>query len=322
MLSAKKIILTCSYLFFFLAICFLISIKSGAVSFSWGEVFDFSNKIITSIRIPRVILSLIVGASLSLAGVVFQAILKNPLADPYVLGVSSGGAVGSTLAVLLGLVFLQPLYAFFGSFLSIVFVLFVAKRTSSHSLILTGVILNFFLASLLTLFLSLASPAQLSSSYTWILGSLSFSSWDLLLKLLPFILISILFLYYCSHLLNILSLGEEKALTLGVSVQKWNLILLLITSFLTAIVVSLSGIIGFVGLIIPHTARNIWGSDHRILIPTSLLLGGSFVMIADTLARTLFLPAEIPVGVLTAIIGAPLFIYFLKKGYDFQSARN
>ncbi len=321
-LIPKKVLLTCLYLGLCLCLVLIVALKVGAVSLSWRDVFFLDSPIISYLRLPRILLAIMVGAGLSMSGVIFQAILKNPLADPYVLGVSSGGAIGAVLSVILGVSTLQPLFAFSGSLLSIIFVLTAAKKTSGNSLILAGVILNFFLASILALLLALSSPDQLSSSYSWLLGSLAYSQFSSLVKIIPPFLGAIIFLYFCATKLNVLSLGEEKAISLGVSAYQWRLILLILTSLVTSLLVSVSGIIGFVGLIVPHAARSLWGYDHRLLIPASALLGAIFMVVSDTLARTVFLPAEIPVGVFTALIGAPIFIYFLRKGYDFQNTRS
>ena len=319
MLTAKRLYLSCASLLFFIFLALLASLKMGAVHVDWKEILSFQSDIVSKLRLPRILLSLLVGAGLSLSGSVFQALLRNPLADPFVLGISSGSAVGATLAIVLGMTGLQPIFAFGGALTTIFIVLSVSKNFNQHSLILTGVVLNFFLASLLTLLLAISSPHQLSNAYLWLLGSLSYQSLESIIKMLPLFLVLFLFIFFSSSKLNILILGEEEASSLGLSTKKWSLIFFIATSLLVALIVSVSGIIGFVGLMIPHACRILFGNDYRILVPTSALLGGLFLIISDTVARTALLPAEIPVGVVTALIGTPLFIYFMKKGYDFYS---
>ncbi len=320
MLTTKRLYLSCASLLFFVFLALLVSLKIGAVQLDWKEVLSFQSDIVSKLRLPRILLALLVGAGLSLSGAVFQALLRNPLADPFVLGISSGSAVGATLAIILGLTALQPIFSFAGALLTIFVVLSVSKNFNQHSLILTGVILNFFLASLLTLLLAISSPHQLANAYLWLLGSLSYQPLDSVFKILPIFVVLFSFIYLASGKLNILVLGEEDALSLGLSTKKWSFIFFIATSFLVALVVSVSGIIGFVGLMIPHACRNLFGNDYRILIPTSALMGSLFLLICDTVARTVLLPSEIPVGVVTALLGTPLFIFFLKKGYDFYSA--
>src|SRR3989338_595583 len=319
MLTAKKLSLSCAGLLCLIFFALILSLKIGAVSLNWQDVFSFQSDIVNQLRLPRILLALLVGAGLSLSGAVFQALLRNPLADPFVLGVSSGSAVGATLSIILGLTMLQPIFSFAGALATILVVLSVSKSFNQHSLILTGVILNFFLASLLTLLLAIASPYQLSNAYLWLLGSLSYQSLESLVKILPIFAILFTFIFFTSGKLNILVLGEEDAASLGLSSKKWSFIFFITTSLLVALVVSISGIIGFVGLMIPHACRSLFGSDYRILVPTSALMGSLFLLISDTLARTVLLPAEIPVGVITALLGTPLFIYFLKKGYELHS---
>lgn len=319
MLTAKKFYLSCAGLLFLVFFVLLISLKIGAVKLDWKDILSFQSEIVNKLRLPRVLLALLVGAGLSLSGAVFQALLRNPLADPFVLGVSSGSAVGATLSIVLGMMALQPLFSFVGALATILIVLSISKSFNQHSLILTGVILNFFLASLLMLLLAIASPYQLSNAYLWLLGSLSYQSLESLTKILPVFVVLFLFIFFTSGKLNILVLGEEDASSLGLSTKKWSFIFFMVTSLLVALVVSMSGIIGFVGLMIPHACRSLFGNDYRILVPTSALLGSLFLLISDTVARTALLPAEIPVGVITALIGTPLFIYFLRKGYDFYS---
>ena len=270
--------------------------------------------IIWQIRFPRIILALFVGAALASCGATLQGILRNPLAEPYTLGVSGGAALGATLGIILGAggVYL-PLFAFVGSSLSIFLVYTIAARKhfSNPTLILGGVILSFLFSSCVLLILAVSRAEKVHSTILWLMGDLS-SAGNVLIKTIPFfILPGIVILMVFGRDLNILTLGEEKATHLGIEVESIKRILFIITSLLTAVCVAASGIIGFVGLIVPHFMRYISGPDHRTLLPAAALGGAIFLILCDTLARTLIRPVELPVGVITGILGGLFFLNFL-----------
>ncbi len=265
--------------------------------------------IILNIRLPRIILSALVGTALAGAGVVFQGIFKNPMADPYVLGVSSGAALGATLAmilnftgILLGLGALN-IMAFGGA---------VGNRTPVVTLLLAGLALNFFISALISLLMTL-NRNEVEKIVFWTMGSVSAASWKHVIAILPFVIIGSFIIYVLSRDLNIVLMGEETAKNLGIEVEKVKKIALIVGSIVAASAVSVSGIVGFVGLIVPHMIRLIVGPNHKVLIPFTLVAGGMFVVIADTLSRILIPPIEIPLGVITSLFGAPYFIYLLCK---------
>ena len=278
------------------------------------------SQILWQIRLPRVILAALVGLLLSVSGVVLQGVLRNPLADPYVLGISAGGAVGAAISMALGAQFVVfgmssvPVTAFIFSLLA-VFVVYklsqVGGKTSPETLILAGVALSAFCGAILSLIIILSGNLQ--SIYFWLLGSLSFASWSNVLTVIPYALVGGVVAYFYSKELNALLLGEEMAATLGVEIENVRLVLIGIASLMTAAAVSVSGLIGFVGLVIPHWIRKLIGPNHRRLIPISALSGMLLVVIADTLARTILSPLEIPLGIIMALIGAPFFLYLLRR---------
>jgi len=281
-------------------------------------------EIIFSVRLPRVILAVIVGSSLAVAGAVFQGILRNPLADPYILGTSTGGALGATIGLFVGhyLVPLKPIiipaFAFAGAFATVLFVYRLARvgrRMPRDSLILAGIIVSAFLGSLIMFILSLSGRETHEILYI-LMGSLGviFTSESLFLLGIVLILaiVGYMLIFTRSRSLNLLALGEESAITLGIDVEREKIILFFAASILTGAVVSMSGLIGFVGLVIPHMVRMAFGPEHRVLIPASALLGGILLLLADTLARTIMIQ-EIPVGVITSLLGAPFFLYLLRK---------
>jgi len=274
--------------------------------------------IILSLRFPRALLAGLVGAGLSVSGVIFQALLKNPLADPYILGVSSGAAVGAIVAILMGLSTLSfglPLASFVGALLTILAVFYFGRQEGKihpNTLLLAGVIIGSFLSALIMFFISVSQKEELHTIIFWLMGDFSFSNYQTIRIIFPYILLSFLFLYSRARQLNLILSGEENALQLGVNVENLRLISYLSASLLTAASVSVCGLIGFVGLIIPHAVRLIFGPDHRLLIPASALVGASFLIASDTVARTLLAPTELPVGVITAAFGGPFFIYLLR----------
>lgn len=274
--------------------------------------------IILSLRFPRIIMAGLVGAGLSVAGATLQALLRNPLADPYILGVSSGSAVGAIVAILLGLSthsFGLPLASFLGAIITIFIVFYFSKQNGKvhpNTLLLAGVIIGSILSSLIMFFISISPKEELHTIIFWLMGDFSFSNLRAISIIFPYILLGIIGIYFLSRSLNLIISGEDTAIQLGVDVERIKMFSYLLASLITAASVSVCGLIGFVGLIIPHSIRLLLGADHRLLIPSSALLGASFLIASDTIARTLFLPTELPVGVITAAFGGPFFIYILK----------
>ena len=283
------------------------------------SLFTTEKTILFSIRLPRIIFAGIVGASLSAAGVVFQGLLRNPLADPYILGISGGSAVGAIIAIITGISFIPfgvPGMAVSGALLTIALVYGIAKTKKelhSTTLLLAGVIVNAFFSAVIMFLISTTSSKELRSAIFWLMGDLSLAEWNEIILTGSFLMIGFIVMYSYARHLNLIVTGEETAMQLGVNVEKTKKILLLAASLVTGVAVSVSGTIGFVGLIIPHMMRMLLGSDHRLLLPSSALFGGSFLIVADTLARTITAPAELPVGVITAMCGAPYFIYLLRR---------
>ena len=283
-----------------------------------GAGTETERTILLSLRLPRAILAGFVGAGLSVSGTTFQALLRNPLADPYILGVSSGAAVGAIIAILLGFStfsFGLPLASFLGSFLTILAVFYFGRQDGKihpNTLLLAGVIVSSFLSALIMFFISLSQKEELHTIIFWLMGDFSFSSGRAILIVSPYILLGVFLLYLRSRHLNLILSGEENAVQLGVDVERLKWVSYLSASLVTAASVSVCGLIGFVGLIIPHAVRLIFGPDHRLLIPASALIGASFLVASDTLARTLLAPTELPVGVVTAAFGGPFFMYLLR----------
>lgn len=277
--------------------------------------------IIIQIRMPRVLAGALVGAALAAAGVVFQGIFKNPMADPYVLGVSAGAAVGASLAIVLGVGFTflglntVPILAFACSLIA-VFIVYNISRVGSRvpvtTLLLSGIAVSIFLSAIVAI-LQVIAGGRLHVVVFWLMGGLSYVEWKDIWATLPLICIGTGATYFYARDLNILTLGEETAQHLGVDIEKVKKLLLIFGSLVTAAAVSISGLIGFIGLIIPHITRIVIGPDHRILLPTSIIVGASFLVICDALARVIVSPVELPVGVITALSGGPFFIYLLRR---------
>lgn len=276
--------------------------------------------ILFSVRLPRVLFAGIVGATLSLGGVVFQAILRNPLADPYVLGISGGSALGAIIGIVLGAGAFYvgiPFLAFCGAIVTIFLVFIVAGGSRGvlrdNSLILAGVVVNAFFSAAILFSLSVVNSMELHSISFWLMGDLSGAAWKDIAVAGVCLLICFAILYAQARKLNLMVQGEETAVQLGVNVQAAKYIALVVTSVMTAAAVSFAGIIGFVGMMVPHMMRLVFGSDHRLLLPASALFGASFLVAADTLARVILAPAELPVGVITALCGAPYFIFLMRR---------
>jgi iron complex transport system permease protein len=291
----------------------IIGIITGSTAFD-----DPTRLIIIRIRLPRILLAGLVGFALSIGGVVFQAILRNPLADPFILGVSSGSAFGAVIAIVLGFGFAigVPVMSFAGALFTIYLVMALGARKigmESSTILLTGVIINAFFTAVIMSFIAVSADDKLHTMLFWLYGDLSQCKYSQLLIITPIILVTSIVLFGFSKDLNIITTGEENAVQLGVEVEKVKKVCLIIVSLVMGLVVAFSGLIGFVGLIVPHLARMAFGSDHRLLMPAASISGAIFLIIADTLARTIVSPSELPVGVITAFMGAPFFILLLKK---------
>jgi len=281
-----------------------------------------AREILIGLRLPRIVLAALVGAALSVSGATFQAVLRNPLADPYILGVSGGAALGAIAATALGLDrttagwALRPLAAFAGAASTIFLIFFLARlrgRVSNYPLLLTGVVVNAFFSALILFIITVADYARFQQVFFWLVGNLEPPAWPTLVALAAGLAVGLLGLCALSGRLNLLSLGEEEARALGVEVDRVKLGAILTASFVTAAAVSWSGLVGFVGLMVPHAARLLWGPDHRLLLPASALGGAAFLVAADTGARTLMAPTEMPVGIITAAIGAPFFLFLFQR---------
>jgi len=278
--------------------------------------------IIFDVRLPRVLMAAITGMGLALVGAVYQGFFRNPMADPFMLGMSSGAAFGASVAIVLGLesalffgMGFVSVFAFVGAALTSVAVYLVANsgyRRQKVTILLAGIAISFFLSAFVSLFM-VFSHGGVQKIVFWTMGGLGGASMDQLIVLFPAVLIGSVGLLFFSRDLNVLALGEDTARSLGVEVERMNLPILALSSLVIAVCVSFTGVIGFVGLIIPHMIRLISGPDHRTLLPLSALGGALFMVIADLLARTVAAPAEIPVGAITALVGSPYFIWLLLR---------
>ncbi|MFC2033857.1 FecCD family ABC transporter permease [Chloroflexota bacterium] len=282
----------------------------------WASVLE---TIIIDIRLPRVILAGLVGGALSIAGATYQGLFRNPLADPYLIGVSQGASLGAIIGFLLPTAWLGPwiipLFAFIGALVSTIVVYSLAKVGKTlpmTTLILAGVALGSLLGSIVS-YLIISSGEKMHGIIFWLMGSFSLSKWSEVTLVLPYIIGGSIIIILYGRLLNIMQLDEEQAQQLGVNVEKLKIILLALATLITAAAVSFVGTIGFVGIIVPHAVRLVWGPDHRFLLPLSILTGAIFLILADLIARTIMAPTEIPIGVITAIFGAPFFLYLLKR---------
>jgi len=284
-----------------------------------------AESIILQIRLPRIMAGVLVGAALAAAGVLYQGVFKNPMADSYVLGVSAGAAVGASFSILFGVSFvflglrLVQVAAFLGA-LAAMFLVYNISRVGSRvpvaTLLLCGIAVNFFLFAVVGL-LEVVAGDELHSIVFWLIGGFSNVLWKDIWAMLPFIVIGVVVAYFYARDLNLLAMGEETAHHLGVNVERSKQILLVLASMITAAAVSICGLVGFVGLMIPHLTRLIIGPDHRILLPTSTIIGAIFLVICDDLARVVATPfastLELPVGIITMLFGAPFFIVLFKR---------
>ncbi len=327
-----------------LVVVIILSLNIGFAPISFSDILDILSKqipflnhyvdplsissvneaIIVQIRLPRILAGALVGAGLAAAGVMYQGVFRNPMADSYLLGASAGASLTFTLAVLysgtlalnlLGLAAFQ-IIAFVGA-MSTIFVVYLTARTGNKvtitNLLLSGIVANIFLLALQTALL-LRSGKNITGIIAWTAGGgFTNITWNSVLSVTPFVVVGILVAYFFTKDLNMLSMGDDTAQHLGVNTERVRLTLLMLASLVTAAAVSISGVIGFVGLIIPHTTRLIIGPDHRILLPTSAIVGAIFLILCDAVARVATGASELPVGVITALAGTPFFIYLLRK---------
>jgi iron complex transport system permease protein len=284
--------------------------------------FQIDSAIILQLRLPRVLAGALVGAGLAAAGVIYQGIFRNPMADSYLLGASAGASVGYTIAVLyvtsslslIGLGMTQ-IFAFIFALLTVFVVLTISRvggKIPTTTLLLSGIVANIFLLAIETV-MQLRSGKVLSGIVAWLAGGFSDTVWAQFYVVMPIILVGIVLTYFFTRDLNVLSMGEDTAQHLGVNTERTRQILLAIASLITAACVAISGVIGFVGLIIPHMTRLVIGPDHRILLPASTIVGAIFLVICDSVARVATGASELPVGVITALVGTPFFIYLLRR---------
>ena len=327
--TLRYIIRISTQLLFLLVLIFLLSLAIGPGNFPWSDLVQLfpinratshslpAETILFSIRLPRILFAAAVGASLSLAGVVFQAVLRNPLADPYILGISGGAAIGAVFATLfVSSLWSIPLLAFIGALITIFLILGLSwswHDREGYTILLTGVIINAFFSALLMFFFSMSKSDQVQSILFWLMGNVSMAENKEIILTAVVMAAGFILLFANAKSLNLLTLGDETAMQLGINTKKTKILLLVTASLVTATAVSMSGTIGFIGLVIPHLMRILFGPDHRILLPISVLSGAIFMVVADTLARALFAPVELPVGVVTALCGAPYFLYLLHR---------
>ncbi|WP_416235924.1 FecCD family ABC transporter permease [Psychrobacillus psychrodurans] len=314
----------------FVAIWLGVSVGSVKVPIStlWDTGADaIATNIVWKIRMPRVVLAGLVGASLAIAGAAFQGLLKNPLADPYTLGVSSGASVGAVATLFFGIsvpflgIFTLPVFSMIGALVTMLLVITFAKLVDRsmkmETIILTGIIFSSFLGSVISLMIALTGE-ELRQIIGWLLGSVSMRGWSFVQMALPFVVIGTILLWLNRRELNAMLFGEERAKHLGVNVKKRKMMILIGGSMLTGTAVAVSGTIGFVGLVVPHMTRLLFGSDNRHVLPLSFINGAALLIICDLVSRTIISPTELPIGVITAFIGAPVFAFIFfrqrKKG--------
>jgi len=301
----------------------VLGVTVGTVSISPSVIWNPSSdeaaaNILWNIRMPRVVLAGLVGAALAIAGAAFQGLLKNPLADPYTLGVSSGAAVGAVMTLFFGIsipflgLFTLPVISMIGALITMLAVMgfarLVDRSMKMETVILTGIIFSSFLGSIMSLMIALTGE-ELRQIIGWLLGSVSMRGWAYVQMALPFVLVGSFVLWLYRRELNAMLFGEERAQHLGVDVKKSKMAILIGGSVLTGSAVAVSGTIGFVGLVVPHITRLVWGSDHRHVLPLSFINGAALLIVCDLVARTIISPTELPIGVITAFIGAPVFAF-------------
>ncbi len=312
-----------------LAIAVLISLSAGEMNLSFSDIFRILSQkdesmeytILSQIRIPRVLLGVAVGGSLSLSGILLQGVYHNPLVEPYTLGISGGASLGVAFAIVFGLhqligSFVLPAAGFAGSFLIIFLVYTISTRTGRiniQSMLLTGVMVSFIASSSMMLLMATTSSENLHGIVFWIMGSLDEPDMSLIYITMAMALASLAASYFFVQPLNALRLGEEKARHLGINTDTVIKLLFLIASLLAGVCVAVAGVIGFVGLIIPHLMRLLVGSDYRILLVSSFLSGSIFLVLSDVIARTIISPNELPIGVITGIVGGIVFLLMMSR---------
>ena len=308
--------------FLLLVLAVYVGLSFGSFSINIANTANFNGiyKQIIILRVYRVLTAFIVGGALAVAGTAYQAVLRNPLAEPFILGISGGASIGAAVAIVSGAVALSyfslPLFAFVGAItvLSIVLILSRWKGVEySNNVMLSGIIVGTLCSSILMFIISTLGESELNSITWWMLGNLQPGNTGLLIVVSVIVVLGTLVLFLYGRSINVISMGEEMAYYLGMSPFWLAIIVLSIASLLTAAVVSLSGIIGFVGLVIPHILRRFFGTDHRKLFPLVFIYGGIFIILCDTFARTVMSPQVIPVGVVTALVGGPFFLWVLNK---------
>jgi iron complex transport system permease protein len=331
-LTAKRLAMMVAVLLLTVVVLLIVAITVGSEYVNLATIFkiivaEVSGRaadvtpeqriIIAEIRLPRALMATVVGAALAVAGAAFQALLKNPLAEPAILGVSSGAAIGAIAATIFAesLPVSRPIAAFIGAVITIAFVYTMGQSRqggSSERLVLAGVITNALLSSIVIFLVTTAAGARQRSVISWLIGDMSGET-SLLPLVAVFVLAGLAVIYIHARSLNLLMVGEQDALALGVEVKRVKLMVYIAASLITGAAVAVSGAIGFVGLIIPHAVRLVGGSDNRLVVPASALAGSAFLLLADTIARTVIAPRELHIGVITALVGAPVFIYLLRR---------
>ena len=293
------------------------------ISAVWEALFaadeTTASVIVRELRLPRALLAFLVGGSLAITGAALQALVRNPLADPYLLGLSGGAGLGAVAAIIFqfGGAWSVPIAALVGALLAILLVYRLAIVSGSvldpRILLLAGVVVGAFASSLMGAIIALSPAQQVRNAFLWILGGFDGASWQALTIFSVYAVLPIAVIYRFNRPLDLLALGEEPALFLGADIERLKRILYISASLLTAAAVSVSGVIGFVGLVVPHAIRLLWGHLHRSLLPAAFLLGGTLLVLADAIARTAFAPLTLPVGVVTALIGVPVFVVLVRK---------
>ena len=324
----KRIVAASSLLMLLLGFAIVLGISMGSTDSGIKDVFknllgtkdseSMLYTIIWQIRFPRVLLAALVGAALSLGGLVFQALLRNPLAEPYILGISGGSAIGAIIGILMGFSRFPgvSLMAFTGSIATLLLILAMSSGQTilkKDALLLSGVMVNAFCGAVIMFLVSMTQDSRLHNIIFWLMGDLSMVDMKHVGILAATLLPCFLLVFWLSNPMNLLLMGKEMAQTLGVNIKAVTFTLLVATSFMVSATVSYCGLVGFVGLVMPHLLRLVFGPDHRVLVPACVFGGGTYMVICDLLARTLPRQGEMPAGVITAMIGAPLFIYLLKR---------
>jgi len=297
-----------------------VSLKKAFGSVSTTGAINPDYEIFMQVRVPRIVLAAIVGAALACSGVVFQGLLRNPLADPYILGISSGAGLGAVIAVISGFNWMlwgrSPIavFAFLGALGTVWLVWLIGRlagRSNVTSLLLAGVVVNAFFSAIIMFLTSIARSDQIFSTIFWLMGNITEEEWFILWLSGGCVITGVIALFYISPQLNVISFGQDDARSMGINTPAVQTIAFAVAAAITAVAVSLSGLIGFVGLIVPHGVRLVFGPDHRQLLPVSAIVGAIFLVACDTAARIVVAPAQLPVGVVTAIVGGPFFLVLL-----------